>query len=167
MSEQAQIWLALIIQAITLVWFVHSKLRTRKLRATLHRVEQSVRDADNGMLTLDAMRMRAAYELQWARNEALPVGLVIVECPDGPPMGVATRKWLRTYELPYRVDDNKIAVLLWNVDRESAVKAHQRIVDAANVAGIRTRHAGLAMFPDDGTSLDALLQHARGITGHS
>src|SRR4051794_24050562 len=84
----------------------------RRLRAVLGAATSGMVDEESGLLSSDALRMRATYEIAWARDAGRNIAIGVIELwprahDTGPTLAQVgrVRQAMRSYENAYLLDD--------------------------------------------------------------
>lgn len=117
-----------------------------------------VRDGVSGLYHRTFLEDRAVVELERAEHLAASIALIVLEARDDPDrVGRALLSSVRLTDLPCRWSDNRYVSLLPGADRLAARTSARRAVE-----GFRGEAAvGIAVFPEDGDTLEELVEAAR------
>ena len=126
----------------------------------------AIYDRATGLYAYWYLELRAEEELARAQrfNKQAVLLSIWATTPDDIERTAAhLKEGLRTYDLAGYLNNGHFLVILNETDREGAQIVLDRVRDTAgdNVG------AGLACFPEDGTSFDALLARAKSAAGDS
>lgn len=170
--EEAQ----LIRRFATLAALAYENARRRELLS-----EQARTDELTGLFNRRHFHERLAAELARGRRERVPVGLVLLDVDDfkrvndehGHPVGDAVliafaavlREHVRAGDVVCRTGGEEFAVVLPGADEDEAARCAGRLVGAVRaatwpVAGEITASAGVAIAPDDASTVAALFRAA-------
>jgi len=144
--------------------------------------QQARTDPLTGLSNRRAFDERVADEVARAQRRAQPVALVLLDVDQLKPVNdtrghaagdallqavaALLRDQARTIDLAARIGGDEFALLLPETDHAGAVTLVQRLTDAAadqHIDGYPVRcSAGIAMYPADGRTVEALLRSADG-----
>jgi GGDEF domain-containing protein len=146
--------------------------------AELQRTRSNVvRDRRTGLPKLESFRDLAATQITEATPHR-PVSLIMIQLPDfgHPPTELyvshavrAVRRSLRGADMLFQYHGNDLVALLLQTDRTTGASIGNRIsqamidpkgADAPDLANIAPPHVSVVSAPEDGTTIDELLQRA-------
>ena len=137
-----------------------------------------VRDRQTGLPKLESFRDLAAAQIADASHQR-PVSLVVIEMPDREHsfderylshVVRAVRRSLRAADMLFRHHDTDLVALLLQTDRPTGMSIGNRISqamidpkskEALDLTNIAPAHVSVVSAPEDGTTIDELLQRAR------
>ena len=142
-----------------------------------------VRDRQTGLPKLESFRDLAAAQIADASQQR-PVSLVVIEMPDREHSSAepylshvvrAVRRSLRAADMLFRHRDTDLVALLLQTDRPTGMSIGNRISqamidlkskEALDLTNIAPAHVSVVSAPEDGTTIDELLQKAsiRGVS---
>ena len=142
-----------------------------------------VRDRQTGLPKLESFRDLAAAQIADASQQR-PVSLVVIEMPDRDHSSAepylshvvrAVRRSLRAADMLFRHRDTDLVALLLQTDRPTGMSIGNRISqamidlkskEALDLTNIAPAHVSVVSAPEDGTTIDELLQKAsiRGVS---
>lgn len=116
-------------------------------------------EPETGIFPSGAIPLRMDPELNWARYDDRPYGLVVMTMR-GRSLDQALQALgssLRGEEQAYRISDTSVAVGLWNCNEQGMLGAIERLAAPMEAAGDVVIEAGGAIFPyDAATSLELI-----------
>ena len=117
-----------------------------------------VRDASSGIYHRTFLEDRAPIELERAEHMAAPLAIVVIDARDEPArIGRALLSSMRLTDLPARWSEQRYVAVLPGADREAARVTATRAVEAFRGEAA----VGIAIYPQDGGDLEALIDRAR------
>lgn len=153
----------LVIACIGALLAARLRRSVARLERDMGRLRGAARDAATSTYGESAIPVTLAPELEYAVSSNIPAVLAVfrVHSADTTPALARIGRTARRHEAVFRVGERDVAILLWGVDEDRAVRAVARLGMSLLGPECRVADAGIARVPSDATSVDAALAHAR------
>lgn len=149
-----------IMLAIAFAFAYRQQVLSLRLREQLHGLQYDRADERTGLLSQMAIGLRLEPELAWAELEGIQMSLVQFRVYGNHPERAARamRSIMRGHENGFLLGPERFLVGLWSVDADGTRLAIGRLASRMVEAGARTVDAGFAIFPDDATDVDEMIE---------